>query len=119
MNNTVSESVRVEQLLERIRQERETFNQRKEQDQRWFRLRLLMGYVSVVLLPAIFVFCSYIILHSKDFSDQIVASASASFFGDVVAFILFMWKVLMPAKSVSRLEPVSRDGILEPEASEA
>ena len=99
--------IELERAAEQLRQERETFDQRKRQDSRWFALRLAMGYVAVVLLPAIIVISSYVLARSGQFSAAVVASASGALFVDVVGLIVAVWKIVLNPTSATKLEPVT------------
>ena len=85
----------LERESERLRQEREVFDQHKEQEQRWFGLRLVLGYVSAVLLPLIALSCLYILFNSNHFPQQVVVAAGAALFGDVIAFAIGVSKVVL------------------------
>jgi hypothetical protein len=47
---------------ERLRQQQETFDQKRKHDSRWFWLKLVMGYSAILLLLAILIISCYIIL---------------------------------------------------------
>jgi len=96
---------------ERIRQEQETFDQRKNQDARWFCLRLTMGYIAVLLLIAIFFFCSFILYNYPMFPDQVVKASSAVLFTDVIGLATFIWKFVLSQNSTAKLEPVTYNKI--------
>jgi hypothetical protein len=49
--------------LEQLRPERETFDQAKTHDARWFTLRLAIGYAGIGLLLVIALVSGYILLH--------------------------------------------------------
>ena len=66
----------LEQAIEMLRQERETFDQHKRHESRWFSLRLIMGYSSIILLGSVIVIASYIVLGSADFPTSVVAAPS-------------------------------------------
>ncbi|MFN3308680.1 MAG: hypothetical protein ACK44E_05660, partial [Anaerolineales bacterium] len=70
----------IEQIKERLRQERETFDQHKAHENRWFQLRLIMGYSSVVLLAAIIVISSIILFNHQAYSSSVVTAAGAALF---------------------------------------
>lgn len=72
---SVLDAVRIEQATERLRQESETFNQRKSHEERWFKLRLSMGYASVVLLPTIVAICSFILYKHESFPSSVLTAA--------------------------------------------
>ena len=92
---------------EGLRQERETFDQRKEQEARWFTLRLRMGYTAAVLLPAIAVGCGVVLYLHDSFPLTVVGSAGAALLVDVVGLLVAVWKVVLNPGSITRLEPIT------------
>lgn len=112
---SVLDAVRIEQATERLRQESETFNQRKSHEERWFRLRLSMGYASVVLLPTIVVICSFILYRYESFPGSVLAAAGSALFVDVVGLMLAVWKIVLNPGSVTKLDPVSTDSLASDE----
>jgi hypothetical protein len=92
---------------ERLRQERETFNQRKSHEERWFSLRLRMGYAAVVMLPSIAVFCGSVLWSHDGYPTGIVTAAGTTLFADVVGFMIAVWRVVLSPAAVTRLEPVT------------
>ena len=103
---TASALLRIE---ERLRQERETFDQRKEQEAKWFSLRLRMGYTAAFMLPGVAIVACYILLNSASFNVTVVTSAGAALFADVLGLIAAVWKVVLNPGSVTRLEPIITD----------
>ncbi len=97
----------VQRAIENVRQERETFNQSKKHENRWFSLRLIMGYLSVILIPAIMFVCSYIIFNAFSFEKTVVNYASAALFVDVLGLVVGVWKVVLNPASVTKLKPVT------------
>ena len=98
-------------IEEQIRQERETFNQRKEQEAKWFSLRLRMGYAAVILLPAIIIITTYILFNHTLFTSTIITAAGGALFVDVIGLIVAVWKVVLNVGSVTKLEPLINDGL--------
>lgn len=92
-------SVKKERAAEHNRQVREAFDQRKDQDSRWFFLRLRMGYMAGLFLPAIFIFCCSVLYCHKNFPDFVVKTASAALFGDVLGMVIFVWKLVLKSSS--------------------
>lgn len=92
---------------ERLRQERETFDQRRDQEERWFTLRLRMGYVAALLLPALAIACAVIIFEHDEFDGFVVNAASATLFADVLGLIIAVWKVVFSRRSITQLEPIT------------
>jgi hypothetical protein len=98
----------VERVKELLRQERETFNQHRAHENRWFVLRLVMGYSSVALFIAIMWVSSYILLHSVSFSEKIVTAAAVALFTDALGLIVSVWKVVLNPGFVTKLGPVTQ-----------
>jgi hypothetical protein len=94
-------------LEEQLRQEREVFDQRKAQGERWFTLRLRMGYMAVVLLPLFMGITSYIIFNSGRFPPSVVALSATALLADVLGTLLSVWKLVLSPDSISKAEPVT------------
>jgi dolichyl-phosphate-mannose--protein O-mannosyl transferase len=92
---------------EGLRQERETFDQRKEQEARWFTLRLRMGYTAAVLLPAIAVGCGVVLYLHDNFPLTVVGSAGAALFVDVLSLFVAVWKLVLNPRSITQLKPIT------------
>ena len=103
---TASALLRIE---ERLRQERETFDQRKEQEAKWFSLRLRMGYIAALMLPSVAIVAGYILINSASYVSTVVTSAGAALFLDVLGLLAAVWKVVLNPGSVTRLEPIITD----------
>ena len=97
-----------EQTRERLRQEQETFNQHKSHENRWFTLRLVMGYTSVILLLSIIGISLYVFLNHAALPTAIVTSASAAFFVDVVGLVIAVWKIVFNPDFMTKLAPVTQ-----------
>jgi hypothetical protein len=91
---------------EQLRQESETFAQRKWQDRWWFLLRLSMDAMAVVLLPSIACAALIIIFRHSSFPAGVVV-ASSTLIVDVVGIILAIWKLVIGTGSVTQLTPVT------------
>lgn len=90
-----------------MRQERETFDQRKKQDGRWFALRLTMGFMAALLLPVLAFVAAYVLFHHEDFPPSVVVSAGAALFADVTGLLIAAWKLVLNPQSTTRLEPLT------------
>lgn len=108
-----------ERFKERLRQQRETFDQHKTHWNRWFLLRLVMGYSSVVLLIAIMVASLYIIFNNGSFPAKVVTFAGAAFFADTLGLILSIWKVVFNPDFMTKLAPTTELGDSEARFLEA
>lgn len=98
-----------EREREIIRQQKETFDQIKVQDDRWFGLKLALGYYSIVMSVAILIVGCYILINNKDFSSATVKCAAGFIFVDLAGNIFFVWKIVLHPKSVAKLEPVTKN----------
>ena len=97
----------LEREAEKLRQEKETFDQRKEQENRWFKLRLIMGYSAVVLLAAIMVVSSFIVLNHQKFPGAVVTAAGGALFGDVLGLLICVWKIVLNPSFITKLAPAT------------
>ena len=95
------------QAEERLRQERETFEQRMRQDAHWFRLRLTMGFIAAILLPTFAIAAAYVLVLHEQFPASIVTAASAVIFVDVTGLVIAAWKLVLNPTSATRLNPVT------------
>ncbi len=99
---------------ERLRQERETFDQHKFHENRWFTLRLAMGYAAVAVLVGVFLVCWWVFLNHAALPSVIVLAASTAFCGDVVGVVVTVWKMVFNPDFMTQLAPVTQS----PPASE-
>src|SRR5437763_1502580 len=63
--------------------------------ERWFQLRLTMGYSSIVLLVAIMLFATYVLVRSQDFPSFVVKIAAAALFADILGLFTCIWKIVL------------------------
>lgn len=108
MNNQELSPIVIEQVMERLRQERETFNQQKSHEERWFILRLVMGYSSVALLTSVMIIASYILINSASFSGTVVTAAGGALFVDVLGLLVSVWKIALNPNFLAKLSPVTQ-----------
>jgi uncharacterized membrane protein YqjE len=103
------------EAIERLRQERETFEQRKRQEERWFVLRLVMGYSAVVLLASIMGVSSFILLNAKDFAStpNVATGAGAALFADVLGLLGGIWKIALNPSFLTKLAPITGSHLAE------
>ena len=107
----------VARATEQLRQERETFDQAKQHEGRWFVLRLVMGYSAVLLLGAIMAVASYVLFNSSSFPAGVVTAAGAALFVDVLGLLMAVWKIALNPNFSARLAPVTQVALpdIEPE----
>ena len=98
----------IERIKERLRQERETFDQHKAHENRWFFLRLVMGYSSVVLLVTILAVSSYILFKNAYFSNTVVTAAGGALFADTLGLIISIWRVVFNPDFMTNLAPITQ-----------
>ncbi len=106
MENTFEPQI--ERIKERLRQERETFDQHKAHENRWFQLRLVMGYASVVLLAAIMVISSVILFNHQAYSSTVVTAAGAALFVDALGLVISIWKIVFNPDFMTKLAPITQ-----------
>jgi hypothetical protein len=99
--------VRLERAAEQLRQEKEAFESARRQDSLWFNLRLVMGYASIVLLISIMLIASYILLNSDRFPKEVLISAGAALFTDILGLLLGVWKIVLNPKFHTGLAPTT------------
>lgn len=107
MSDITADAIALESAMERLRQERETFNQALIHQKRWFILRLSMGYAAVVLLPIIAILCGYIAFAPENYSTTTVNIATGALFTDVLGLFASIWKVVLSPASIGELSPVT------------
>ena len=87
----------------RFQQEQEAFKQIRKQHELWFKLRLLTGYTAVAMLVIIALCCFWIIFNNIDFPQEVVSSAGAAIFLDVLGLCGALWKVILSPNSTHQL----------------
>lgn len=107
MTDPVSDTIAIANAEERLRQERETFDQRKQQDARWFVIRQVMSWVAVVLVPAIAVTCGWIIFNYHDFTPATVTVATSALLVDTLGLFASIWKIVL-GSGPKALEPITQ-----------
>ncbi len=72
---------------ERLRQERETFDQLKVHDAIWFKLKLAAGTTAIVGFAAILIVASFILLQPSRYSANMLALGAYAMIADIAALI--------------------------------
>jgi hypothetical protein len=106
---TAPDAIALAQAQQRLQQERETFEQRKQQDASWFKVRRAIGWVAVITLPAILVVAGLIIRFHGSFSDSTVAIATSALLVDALATAGSLYKMVIGTQGNNPLEPVTLD----------
>lgn len=110
MATEVEATIVIARAQEQLRQERETFDQKKGQDGLWFALRLAMGWSAVVLLPMIGGVSGWVIAHHTAFAGSTVTLAASSLFVDSIGLVLAVWRIVLGA-GPEGLVPVTRQTV--------
>lgn len=113
MDHTQINPIVIARATEQLRQERETFDQAKVHEARWFLLRLVMGYAAVILLAAIMVVASYILFNASAFSAPVITAAGSALFVDVLGLFGSVWKIALNPDFSARLGPVTKINLPE------
>ncbi|QXG75541.1 hypothetical protein KUM42_17280 [Modestobacter sp. L9-4] len=100
-------AVELQRALEELRQEQATFEQHKKQAEQWFKLRLVMGGVAALMLPAVFAVCC-ILIFDADQDSTIRQLAAAALLTDVLGLAVSIYKVLLSSGSDVPLGPVTK-----------
>jgi hypothetical protein len=106
VNELEEESIAIQRAFERLRQERETFDQQKTHDNRWFGLRLAIGVVAVVILPVVVGICGYVLIDGA-YSETVQQICAVALVGDVVALVGAVFKIVLSPASITQLAPVT------------
>lgn len=102
---------------ERLRQEREVFDQMKAQDKKMFALKLTMGWAAVALLVAICAFAGYIIVNNDDFGSGTVTVATSALLVEALGLAAAVWRGTL-GKGPRELEPTTAPVVGEVAAGE-
>lgn len=109
--DAIADCVQSARLQEQLRQERETFDQLKAHDKRWFHLKLAMGWSAVVLLSSIAAVCIWIVVSYADLRDGTVAAPASGLLAAVVGAIASVWRVVVFGRTQIALAPVTRASV--------
>lgn len=93
---------------ERLRRERETFDLAKRHADRWFGLRLGMGYTGIILLEVVVGVCIFVILNPLTYGAAGVNLAMGILCVDVLSQVAIILRFLMGrGGAVTRLAPIT------------
>lgn len=82
---------------EKLRQSKVSFEVKRIHIKRMNCLKLIMGYVSIIVLIIILFFCVIILWNSNEFKDIVVVSAAFAFFGDFISLIFLTYSLVFKA----------------------
>jgi hypothetical protein len=92
---------------EAIRQQRETFDQQKEQARQWFKLQVRIVYCAIVLLLGVLAVCTLILFNGPSYPEFVVRAATVALFADIVGLLAAVWRFALRPNAVFRLRPVT------------
>ncbi|HEX5257765.1 MAG TPA: hypothetical protein VFW35_03160 [Sphingomicrobium sp.] len=94
---------------ERLRQERETFDQLKSHDRCWFRLRLAAATILIAALIAVLVVAAHVVLSPASYSSGAVVLAAVLLLADIACLAGGVCLVVV-RDGQSRLSPTTKGG---------
>jgi hypothetical protein len=100
------EAASLARLEERLRQERETFDQKRRQDQGYYRLRMVMGAAAIGVFLGICAFSGFVLVNNSEFPSGVIATASSALLVEAVAFVVGVWKNFL-GEGPKELEPTT------------
>ena len=92
---------------EQLRQERETFDQAKAHDARWFTLRLATGYAGIGLLLAIALISGLILCRPASYVPATTEIAATVLLADMLGLAVSIFKLVLQQVSAVPLKPVT------------
>ncbi len=101
-----SASLAEQKVWQRLRQEQATFDQKRVQDARWCVLRMAMGILAMLVIPAMIVICALIIFDSHQ-HVTVKGLAASTLLVDILGLMGAVWRVILNPASVSQLAPVT------------
>lgn len=101
------EPVALARAEERLRQEREAFDQLKRHDSVWFWLKVAAATIACLALPGVGITAAWIVFHPTDFSEATSAIAATTLLVDLLAFSAAIYKLLIGV-GPSKLDPVTQ-----------
>jgi len=120
LSGTYEKALQDERKAQQLKQEQSTFEQAQFQDKCFFVLRVAMGVVAVLAIPAVITICSLIIfdLHQDPVVKRV---AESTLFPSFIGLVGYVWRVFVRPASVSRLKAITtaEEDSLEPEEHES
>ena len=114
---SAADEILLAQANERLRQERETFDQRKDQDRRAFLAQNAMSWVIIFTLPSILIAAACILIFHGDFDATTVKLAASALLVDGLGAAVSIYKsnagrmprhILSPVTTAPKLPAPSR-----------
>ncbi len=93
--------------LERLRQERETFDHAKVEVAQWSRLRLVMGYAGIAALLGVAAVSGIIVLNPSRYPTWVITLAATTLLVNILSLSVSIFKLVQPHGSATHLKPVT------------
>jgi hypothetical protein len=106
MSDPEAKSIEYARAAEELRQIEQTFEHRRRQDERWFSLRLRMGYASIFLMIGVILLSAYVVFRSDSFPSSAVTAAVFALFGDALGVMFAIWKIVLNPNFAAALAPI-------------
>ena len=101
-----AESIANRKKLQRLKQEQATFDQKKVQDARWSILKLAMGILATLIVPAIVAICASVIFDPAE-AASVKSLAAVVLLVDILGLVAGIWRVILSPASITQLAPVT------------
>lgn len=98
VSEAMDATMEISRKQERLRQERAAFDSHERRTERWFLLRLVMGWVSVPGLLALGCFAGWVMVHHDEFQSGVVAMAASAILVDSLGLFVFVWRIVLGRK---------------------
>lgn len=92
---------------ERLRQERDTFNARLEDERRMRPIRVAMGWVTVVAYPAIAVAAGYVVFNNQQFNEATVTTAGSALLVESLGLAITSYRAVLGTAAKRTLAPIT------------
>ena len=93
--------------LERLRQERETFDHAKVEVAQWSRLRLIVGYAGIAALLGVAAVSGIIVLNPSRYPTGVITVAATTLLVDILSLSASIFKLVLQQASATRLKPIT------------
>jgi hypothetical protein len=98
VSEAIDATLEISRRQERLRQERAAFDADERRTERWFLLRLVMGWVSVPGLLALGCFAGWVMVHHDEFPSEVVTLAASAILVDSLGLFVFVWRIVLERK---------------------
>lgn len=107
MDSVTRAQIELAEANERLRQERDTFNARLEEERRMRPIRVAMGWVTVVAYPAIAAAAGYVVFNNQDFNDATVLTSTSALLVESLGLAITSYRAVLGTAAKRTLAPVT------------